>query len=145
MVKRALCPHDLIQNIIDEENTYRAGRRLVTMGGSAVRPLLEAIVGDRGPLRGVLPELVNILERIARRDVNLLIAALENHPALNIVVWAVGHGAVKRGVLNRRAHRALSSHRKHKDPGIRAVANYHLQRIEKATRRKRKSKVTRSR
>ncbi len=140
MVQRITSPHELVQNLIDGENAARAGRRLVAMGGSAVRPLLEALVGNQGQLRGALTELVDILERIARRDVTLLIAALKNHPALNIVVWAVGHGAVKRGTLDRRAHRALSRHRKHEDGGVRAVANYHLERIEKGTRRKRKSK-----
>jgi hypothetical protein len=139
MVKRITSPHELIQNLIDGENGARTRRRLVAMGGSAVRPLLEALVGNQGQLRGALPELVDILERIAKKDVNLLIAALKDHPALNIVVWAVGHGAVKRRTLDRRAHHALKRHRKHKDGGIRAVANHHLERIEKGTGRKRKS------
>ena len=138
MVKRVSSPQELIQNVIDGENAARAKRRLVAMGGSAVRPLLEAMVGDQGPLRDALPELVDILERIAKRDVDSLIPALKNQPALNIVVSAVGRGAVKRGAVNRRAHRALVRYRKHEDGGIRAVASYHLERVEKATRKKRK-------
>lgn len=138
MPRQVSSPQELIQHVIDGENDVRAGRRLVAMGGSAVRPLLDAMVGDQGPLRGALPRLVDILERIARKDVDCLIPALKNQPALNIVISALGRGALKRGVVNQRAHRALARYRKHEDGGIRAVAGYHLERIEKAARKKRK-------
>ena len=132
--------HELIRSLIDGESP-RAKGRLVRMGASAVRPLLEAMVGVHGPVGEALPELVDALGRIAKADVNAVIPALKDHPALNIVVWAVGHGAVKRCEVNKRAHRALKSHHKHDDVGIRAVAYHQLQKIEKSMGKTRASTV----
>ena len=130
MVKSVTSPHELIRKLIDGESP-QAKKELVKMGGGAVaRPLLEAMVGDHGPVGEALPELVDVLMRIALNDVDELIPALRDHPALNLVVWAVGHGAVRRGEVHQGAHRALKRHRKHEDGGIRAVAEYHLERIE---------------
>ncbi len=67
MVKRITRPDERIQTNIDGENSARANRRIVAMGGSAVRPVLEAMVGGQGRVRGAIENLVDAHERIANK------------------------------------------------------------------------------
>ena len=134
MAERVANAHELIRRLIDGEDR-RAKGLLVQMGGEAVSPLLDAIVGDHGRLGDSLPELVDTLKRIAKKDVEAVLPALKDHSALNLVVWAVGHGAVQDGNVNAKAHRALKRHRKHEDTCIGCVVDHHLEKIEKTTKR----------
>lgn len=134
MAKQSTTPHELIRAVIDGDS--RAKARLAKMGEPAVRPLLESMVGRHGRLGDTLPDLVDVLKRIARNDVDAIIPALKGHPAQNLVVWAVGYGAMKGGKVHPKALRALKGHRRHKDAAVRSVAAYHLEKIERGKTKK---------
>ncbi len=138
MAKRFHNPHEEIRNIIDGRNVGRAKAKLAKMGEAAVRPLLEAMTGGHGRIGDSLNDLIDVLKTIARKDVKPLVKCLDDHPALNIVVHAIGHAALDRKKVDRAAMRVLKKFDDHEDDGISSVVDHHVDRIQRATGKKKR-------
>lgn len=123
-----------IRKILGGTGVATAKKHLLSRGGDAVEPILDALVGAHGRRAAADPEaqrtLISILERLAVEDPEPLAEALAHHvPGLNIVVWALGHASTPHAL------EVLESLSDHEDLAVRAVARHHLERGRKKRKR----------
>ncbi|MEE8106366.1 MAG: hypothetical protein V3T86_12595 [Planctomycetota bacterium] len=147
MLRRHVDIGGLIRRIMDGKGAGAAKKQLIAARGAAVDPVLAALTGGHGRhhpdnVAQATRDLMDVLNGIARRKVTPLAEALaDGNPAYAAVIFAIGHSR------SRHARKILKDHLDHPDPGVAAVANYHLCRskrrpVKKKAKKTAKKKVT---
>ena len=126
---------------MDGKGAAAAKKQLIVAGGAAVDPVLSALTGGHGRhhpdnVAQATRDLMDVLNGIARRKVAPLAEALAHgNPAYAAVIFAIGHSR------SRHARQILKDHLDHDDPGVAAVANYHLSRSKRRPVKKKAKKT----
>lgn len=117
-------PHELIGQLVHGDESAKS--KLVRMGRPAVEPLLDALTGGHGKLRGAGDQIFDALKRLARKDVGAFVDIAKGHPAHGLVLFLIGHGSEVKGKAVPKAKKALKAHAKHRDRVLRHIAAHHL-------------------
>ena len=140
MLRRREDIGSLIRRVMDGKGAAAAKKQLIVAGGAAVDPVLSALTGGHGRhhpdnAAQATRDLMDVLNKIAARKVAPLAEALAHgNPAYAAVIFAIGHSR------SRLARQILKDHLDHHDPGVAAVANYHLCRSKRPAPKKKVTK-----